>query len=153
MKKFWTILILFFTAAGLSYYAYHRQQALKDLSADLRGFASSTLATLGSVKEEILTPPPLIGGGNHQNSSLTVSGVIFFTNQNRKDNGNLRPLRENELLDRAAEAKLKDMFGKQYFEHESPAGKGPSDLAKAAGYRYILIGENLALGNFKDDED
>jgi uncharacterized protein YkwD len=29
---------------------------------------------------------------------------------------------------------------------------GVGDLSKEVGYGYILIGENLALGNFKDEE-
>jgi hypothetical protein len=44
------------------------------------------------------------------------------------------------------------MFNKQYFEHVSPSGKGPGDLADRVRYEYIAIGENLALGNFKDDQ-
>jgi hypothetical protein len=43
------------------------------------------------------------------------------------------------------------MFAKQYFEHISPEGVGPADLATKYGYEYIVSGENLAMGNFKDD--
>ena len=44
------------------------------------------------------------------------------------------------------------MFAKQYFEHISPQGLDVSDLAEDAGYKFIEIGENLALGNFLNDE-
>jgi hypothetical protein len=44
------------------------------------------------------------------------------------------------------------MFDYQYFEHISPSGVGVADLANDAGYEYIIIGENLALGGFKDDK-
>ena len=84
---------------------------------------------------------------------LSKNEIIKFTNKNREDNGGLSPLKENETLDRSAAQKLKDMFDKQYFDHISPSKKSISDLAKENSYEYILIGENLALGNFKNDED
>lgn len=85
------------------------------------------------------------------NSELTSSGIISWTNTQREAQG-LVPLHENALLRKAAEAKIDDMFEQQYFEHESPDGKSPADVIGAAGYTYIVVGENLALGNFKDDE-
>src|SRR5688572_23107544 len=45
------------------------------------------------------------------------------------------------------------MFDRQYFAHESPTGEGPADVIAAAGYDYVTVGENLALGNFADDRD
>ena len=44
------------------------------------------------------------------------------------------------------------MFQGQYFDHISPEGNGPDYWIKSAGYEYIMIGENLALGNFENDE-
>jgi hypothetical protein len=43
------------------------------------------------------------------------------------------------------------MFAKQYFEHNSPDGKTPADVVRGADYDYIVVGENLALGNFRND--
>ncbi|MDR3502479.1 MAG: CAP domain-containing protein [Legionella sp.] len=108
---------------------------------------------IATIKQNISAPPPLVGNLLGQNSLLTDAGVILETNQNRAENGNLPALTENFTLDGEAEAKLKDMFKNQYFEHVSPSGRGPADLAKAAGYGYISIGENLAMGNFKDDKE
>ncbi len=45
------------------------------------------------------------------------------------------------------------MFLNQYFSHYSPKGEGVSDLAKKFNYQFLAIGENLALGNFQNDED
>jgi hypothetical protein len=45
------------------------------------------------------------------------------------------------------------MFAKQYFEHISPSGKGPADVVTAAGYSYILVGENLAEGDFRTNAE
>ena len=87
-----------------------------------------------------------------KNIILSKDKVIEFTNKQRNENGNLEPLTENLKLDLSAEKKLQDMFDGQYFEHESPSGVKVGDLGEEVGYEYILIGENLALGNFKDDE-
>jgi uncharacterized protein YkwD len=98
-----------------------------------------------------LTPPPLRSSLDSSKASLSNEGVFNETNQARISEG-LQPLTFNTTLNKIAEQKLRDMFDKQYFEHISPSGKGASDLAKNAGYEYIIIGENLALGNFKDDK-
>lgn len=104
------------------------------------------------IKKEILTPPPLIANFQNSNSFLSVEGVINATNQQRQKNG-LPPLKENKELDQSAKTKAADMLKNQYFAHESPLGVGVSDLAKNAGYDYIIIGENLAMGNFSNDSD
>lgn len=88
---------------------------------------------------------------SNSNVKLSKSNVILITNKYRKENGNLSELKENQKLDLSAEKKLQDMFAKQYFEHTSPLGVGVGDLGGQVGYEYILIGENLALGNFKND--
>ena len=129
------------------------QQYANQLSSGFENFASSTMAaTLQDVTEKIFTPPPLRSAVNHQDASLSVAGVISWTNAARKENGNLPALKENSRLNAAAQAKVDDMFRRQYFEHKSPSGQGPADLARAAGYIYIAIGENLALGNYKNDQ-
>ncbi|MDE2030968.1 MAG: hypothetical protein KGI58_01765 [Patescibacteria group bacterium] len=81
---------------------------------------------------------------------LTSKDVIDWTNKNRLINGNLPPLKESSKLDFSAQIKLNDMFKQQYFEHISPNHIGVSDLGDRVSYEYIIIGENLALGNFKD---
>jgi hypothetical protein len=87
------------------------------------------------------------------NIILSKEKIIELTNTQRKENGNLIALKENKYLNISAENKLKDMFAKQYFEHISPSGIGVGDLGEESGYKYILIGENLAMGNFEDDSD
>lgn len=84
---------------------------------------------------------------------LDRTKIIQITNQYRNDNSGVPALKENAKLDVSAENKLQDMFSNQYFEHISKAtGKGVGDLGVEAGYKYILIGENLAMGNFKDEQ-
>jgi len=104
-----------------------------------------------SIKREIFTPPPLKSNRQSQQAFLSVNGVISQTNLQRTQNGGLPALKANARLTAAAQAKLNDMFAQQYFEHNSPQGRGPADLAKTAGYEYISVGENLAFGNFDND--
>jgi uncharacterized protein YkwD len=157
-KAIYSLILL--AAAGLLIwrFALPLQKATRQLPAALENFASSTMPTqIQNLEQQIFAPPPLKGPTSAPASApppvLTQSGVIYWTNINRKNNGNLPALTENAKLDLAAENKLKDMFSQQYFEHINPQGKGPSDLAAAVGYAYISIGENLAEGYFQNDQD
>lgn len=120
----------------------------------LIGEAAQNLATEAkSVAEKIIAPPPLIKNQESKNSSvLTKSGVFTWTNVERIRVAELPTLKPNYLLDQVAEARLNDMFKNQYFEHNSPAGESASTEAKRVNYEYVLIGENIALGNFEGDK-
>lgn len=101
---------------------------------------------------DVITPPPLRGPERELSGTLTIDGVLTETNRHRAaDSGDALAL--NATLNIAAKNKLDDMFTKQYFEHVSPNGTGPSDVVDAAGYEYIRVGENLALGNFASDAE
>lgn len=109
-----------------------------------------------SATTAVLAPGPLrattsVTTTTTNSGDLTMPGVIYYTNLARNQNGGLPALTENTTLDLDAQMKLNDMFAKQYFEHVSPTGVGPADLAKAVGYQYVLVGENLALGDFGSD--
>ena len=147
MRKFFVIFGVLIIAALGWHYRFWLEKNLQKLPALAQN------PVINSIKQNISAPPPLIGNLFGQNSFLTNAGVITQTNLNRTQNGQLAALRENSLLDREAESKLQDMFKNQYFEHVSPSGKGPADLAKTSGYQYISIGENLAMGNFKNDQE
>src|SRR3989338_4455982 len=103
-------------------------------------------------KKEVAAPPPLKAKKEAPTAEiiLTADGVFFRANQERKK-ADLPDLAPNSKLTASALAKIRDMFKNQYFAHESPAGKGVGDLAETEGYDFILIGENLALGNFEGD--
>ena len=107
---------------------------------------------IDKIKQEIITPPPLRSSKENPSAYLTQEGTIYWTNIQRKNN-NFPSLAENSKLDEAAKAKLDDMFKRQYFEHTSPSGIGAADLAENAGYKFIIIGENLAMGDFQNDEE
>lgn len=84
--------------------------------------------------------------------TITANGVLAHTNVERFKEG-LPFLASNATLTTVAKRKMTDMFARQYFAHESPTGETLADLAKEAGYAYITVGENLALGGFKDSKD
>lgn len=87
-----------------------------------------------------------------QNKTLAIEDIVDETNKARIKEG-LAPLRINEKLITSAKSKTDDMIALHYFEHESPSGKSVSDLGEEAGYDYIIMGENLALGDFKNAKD
>jgi uncharacterized protein YkwD len=56
------------------------------------------------------------------------------------------PLQPSALLRRAAEAHTQDMVSHNYFAHEGYDGSTPAQRVAATGYRYQLVGENIAEG-------
>lgn len=83
---------------------------------------------------------------------INIIDIIEATNKERVLAG-LPPLSTNKLLDTSAEMKLDDMIAREYFEHQSPTGEGVSDLGKKVGYSYVIMGENLAMGDFISSYD
>jgi uncharacterized protein YkwD len=92
-----------------------------------------------------------VGGSGATGTGLTREGDIEATNTQRKDSANLPPLKESMTLDDIAKLRLDDMFANQYFAHVSPASSSAETVAKAVGYSYLALGENLALGTFGGD--
>ncbi|MDP4010401.1 MAG: CAP domain-containing protein [Candidatus Spechtbacteria bacterium] len=150
MKKYQTILwiIIFMSAGGL--FLWQQFAPASDPLTALKEKAEEIFTE--NLREAILTPEPLRGPLDAVPSTLTRAGIIEWTNIHRSEE--LLPLlAENQKLNASAALKAQDILEKQYFAHESPTGEGVSDLAEAVGYEYILLGENLALGNFKTDKD
>ena len=71
--------------------------------------------------------------------------ILAAMNRERTARG-LGTLRLNDKLSRAANDRIGDMFAKNYFAHVSPDGIQPFVWVSKRGYRYRLIGENLAVG-------
>ncbi|MBP7859886.1 hypothetical protein KA001_02950 [Patescibacteria group bacterium] len=76
-------------------------------------------------------------------TNVYVSSLLEETNKTRIDN-NLKPVTYSPILEKAAEAKAKNMFLLNYWAHVSPSGKTPWQFIKEAGYKYTFAGENLA---------
>ena len=108
---------------------------------------------IAEVSKELLIPPPLQIKGKPSQTVLTKLGIISQTNLQREQNGNLPALKKNAKLGQAASAKANDMFLNQYFEHNSLAGVDPGQLVLNHGYKYIVAGENLILGNFESEKE
>ncbi len=102
--------------------------------------------------EGVWSPGPLVKEDENGVGFLTREGIIEETN-NQRERFNTESLLENEKLNRTAEIKLEDMFEDQYFAHISPSGEGVGDIAGKITYQYLLIGDNLAMGSYRDDED
>ena len=123
---------------------------------DSAGLPSKLTPTEKTVTNPAISemPEPPVASQISGNGALTREGVINATNGERQANlGAGFSLAENSQLDIAAANKVKDMFSGQYFEHLSPAGKDVSYFVGQAGYEYIIIGENLALGDYESDAD
>ncbi len=141
-------------ALRLGGYAQKIQESLtRDSSTQKDLLQEIPTSKVGDIVEEIVTPGPLTESDfqtrpQNVRGSISKADIIYWTNQARKENGNLKPLIENQTLNNTALVKTEDMFTKQYFEHTSPSGVTIGDQAKDAGYDYIVIGENLALGSF-----
>ena len=157
MKKIYYLIILVLVVFVLPAGFYFKDSIIKnynDIKKNLEHFQKNDLGNIiNEIKKEILAPGPLTIGGQANNVVLTRASIIAQTNIQRFDNGTLPPLIENAKLTAAAKAKAEDMFANQYFEHVSPSGVSPGALVKSAGYDYILSGENLILGNFKDEKE
>lgn len=106
---------------------------------------------LMNVDPEVTFAEPLVSTESDLSGQLSQSGVYIYTNDARTDNG-LSELSMNTKLNNAAQAKVTDMFARQYFEHVSPLGRDVSDLADDVNYAFLAVGENLALGDFEDNQ-
>jgi uncharacterized protein YkwD len=138
------LILLIISLAFLGWYFY--QQSSKDLN-KIRDDIDTTIS---EIDQKINTPGPLVSEeGSAQ--PLSVKGIIDQTNKERVSRG-LGKLSENKLLNSSAKAKALDMFKDQYFAHDSLAGLGVGDLVTTEGYKYLIVGENLALGNFNGDK-
>ncbi len=82
---------------------------------------------------------------------ISREAIIRLTNKERQEK-ELPKLKENKLLDEAAEMKAKDMFAKGYFDHRSPNGITPWFWFHRAGYNFKAAGENLGIG-FLDSKE
>jgi len=157
MNKLKTVIIIIIVAGAFGAGVYFKDDVVKfynGLNKQVQEFQKSDIGqTISQLGKQVLTSSPLNVGGTSNKVVLLQSKIILETNLQRKENGGLSALKENAKLNEAAMAKANDMFLKQYFEHVSPSGVGPGDLAQEHGYDYIVEGENLILGNFASEKE
>ncbi len=128
---------------------------------------NDTVQSIGDLGENIKPLAPITDSQNYRlieralfgdsrsddsTSLITSAGIIDAANRERIAR-DLPPLQVNTKLTESAMRKTNDMIARQYFEHDSPNGKGVSDLGREVGYDYVVMGENLALGNFATSDD
>ncbi|MDQ5958151.1 MAG: hypothetical protein QG665_502 [Patescibacteria group bacterium] len=121
---------------------------------DILPLIEDKVAPLESMFSRIISPNPLnqIAGGGALNftSVLTTAEIIAETNEERIK-ADLPALSESTKLNLAARDRVDDMFKRQYFSHTSPDGSGVGEAVSQNNYSYIVVGENLAAGYFKDN--
>lgn len=77
--------------------------------------------------------------------AVDPADVLSELNLRRVDAG-LSPLQYDDSLGRAAADRAADLFARRYFEHVAPDGTQPFVWVDLRGYRYAVVGENLAVG-------
>ena len=107
--------------------------------------ATTSVPTLQKIANATLAIPSNVG-------ALNQADIWALTNAERVKAG-FTPLTFSTKLSDIAIAKAKDMNARQYFAHVSPSGIDIGMLAVEFGYKYLNIGENLALGNFDSSQD
>jgi uncharacterized protein YkwD len=150
MLKISRLIINLFLVAAIVFLGYLGWYFYLQTSFDLEKAKDNIVTSLDEVKQEVNTPGPLVED-QVENEPLTVSGIIKQTNKQREKFG-LPVLSENFKLDNSAKVKALDMIKKDYFAHESPTGLGVGDLVENEGYSYLIVGENLARGEFDGDK-
>ena len=162
MKKLGVIITVLFAFLAFGAGIYFKDDAIKfynNFDKQVKSFSSQSGSTSGwqktveQVGKQIFSPSPLNAGGIENKIVLLKSKIIFETNLQRKENSNLPALTENLKLNQAAASKAEDILKNQYFEHVSPSGVGPGELAQKYGYDFIVEGENLILGNFSSEKE
>jgi uncharacterized protein YkwD len=150
IKTFTAILALLITVLAI------RPTVVKDiLGSAIVQSSTETVQTIGSlIPSNIISyiEPIKPVSVTRSDAELSVEAIIDATNKERIKAG-LIPLRSNARLTQSATTKTRDMITRDYFEHQSPDGKGVADLALAAGYDYVIVGENLARGGFASASD
>ena len=91
---------------------------------------------------------------NNRKDGVKLDPMIIerYINNVRKSNS-LPLLNHDADLTNSSAAKLANMVSDKYFGHTSPSGTQPWDFVSAAGYNYDYVGENLATGNFANEDD
>jgi len=83
-------------------------------------------------------------------TSISENGILKLVNNEREKVG-LTPLSINSKLQESAEAKAKYLLDNNLFDHNTK-DKNFSLWIKEAGYKYSIIGENLATDFYSDEE-
>lgn len=101
------------------------------------------LALVGGVVVLAVVTAPLLESPQNP-AAVSAAEVALLTNKERSQK-DIPVLQRNSLLDQAAQMKAQDMAANGYYAHVSPDGLTPMHWVGKAGYRYLIIGENLVV--------
>ena len=110
-----------------------------------RFFLVTTAITVGIVGLLFFITPVISSPTTLLETEVNSSDLVLLTNEMR-DVKHLNPLTNNDKLIAAATSKAKHLIKYDYFSHNSPDGKQFSEWIIESGYRFQIIGENLAIG-------
>jgi len=103
-------------------------------------FSDATLVAAAESTDQQALHPVMV------QSVIPEQQLVAQANLYRAESGEL-PLKQNDQLTAAAEAKVEDMIANHYWDHFRPTdGKAPWDFVDESGYHYKVAGENLARG-------
>jgi uncharacterized protein YkwD len=129
----------------LSLFAESRTRA----RTDMRALALELAAVLGRGSVEVRSPrasaPRSSAPAPTRSEALSMHALVDQMNVYRSAAG-LGLLRLDERLTLAAGDRIRDMYGKRYFDHVAPDGTQPFVWVSRRAYRYSSVGENLAAG-------
>jgi len=127
------------------------------IQTEVEGIVTEVKESAQKIKAELNTSPPLVvektAPTTFEIPELTELGIFVWTNIQRNANSGNGNLDGNNLLNEIAKRRLLDMFENQYFAHDSPTGENAGILAEEIGYPFIAMGENIARGNFSNDQE
>jgi uncharacterized protein YkwD len=79
------------------------------------------------------------------------SKILKLVNAERGRAG-LKPLRFSARLAVIARGHSNDMAMRRYLDYSSPDGIGPAQRVRGAGISYDAVGENIYMGDYREDE-
>ncbi|HLH27034.1 MAG TPA: CvpA family protein [Chloroflexota bacterium] len=117
------------------------EDSLREVFADavLSGIAVATVHPQADERVELQ-----FSGAAGRVDEEAETRMLKLLNDARAQAG-LPPLKADPQLTEAARAHSRDMLAKGYFAHQDDDGKRPADRVSAAGVRWAVVGENLAL--------
>jgi uncharacterized protein YkwD len=142
--------------AGTYYIRVYQAAESGDTNYNLSLSAQSTIVSISPTPEPATlaitstsitpeSPEPTSSGNSF------INRVLELTNAQRLQAG-LQPLKLNSKLNNSAQAHSEDMALHDFFDHKGSNGSSMGDRAKASGYQFSRLGENIAAGYATPEE-
>lgn len=117
-----------------------------------QSFAFRSMKTIG-LASIVLMLASLIGCNSSIDIDYSAQAQELFTlTNNERTSRSLAALTWNNTLAETARKHAQDMADRDYFSHTNPEGDAVGDRATDEGYVWLMIGENLAMGQPTADD-